>query len=144
MPRIAVNLNMPSPVDGLLRRVQHALLPPRCLLCAQKSDAARDLCGACRSDFHANDRCCARCALPAALCGECLKREPPFDATFAPFLYGHPLDHLLTRLKFGRSLAAGRVVAELWIEALRDALATGAIPALPNVVIPVPLHAQRL
>src|SRR5206468_11672658 len=91
---------------------------------------------------------CARCALPmvmpAALCGECLKQAPPFDATVAPFVYSHPLDHLLTQLKFGRSLAAGRVVAELWIEALRDALASGTISTLPDVLIPVPLHAQRL
>jgi len=145
---MAVNLNSPTPVDGLLRRVQHALLPPRCLICAQRSDTARDLCAACRGDFHLNERCCARCALPlalpAALCGECLKREPPFDAAFAPYVYGHPLDHLLTQLKFGHSLAAGRVVAELWTEALRQALASGAVSGLPEIVIPVPLHALRL
>jgi len=82
--------------------------------------------------------------MPAALCGECLKRQPPFDAAFAPYVYGHPLNHLLTQLKFGHSLAAGRVVAELWIDALRGMLAGGVIGALPEVLIPVPLHAQRL
>ncbi len=145
---MAVNLKLPSLVDGLRRHAQQALLPPRCLICAQRSDTARDLCAACRADFHANDRCCARCALPlavpAALCGECLKREPPFDAAFVPYVYGHPLDHLLTQLKFGHSLAAGRVVAELWLDALRPALANGVVAGLPAVVIPVPLHAQRL
>lgn len=148
MPRTAVNLKMPLSVDGLWRRAQHALLPPRCLICAQRSDTSRDLCAACRADFHANERCCARCALPlvlpAALCGECLKQAPPFDAAFTPFVYGHPLAHLITQLKFGHSLAAGRVVAELWVEALRHALAKGAVSALPEVVIPIPLHAQRL
>lgn len=141
-------MNQPAPVDSLWCRLQHALLPPRCLICAQRSDTASDLCAACRADFQANERCCARCALPlalpAALCGECLKREPSFDAAYAPYVYGHPLDHLLTQLKFGHSLAAGRVVTELWIDALRDGLARGAIASLPEVLIPVPLHAQRL
>ena len=51
----------------------------------------------------------------------------------------HPLDLLMTRLKFGRSLAAGRVLSELWI----DAIAATA-PALPTLFVPVPLHASRL
>jgi ComF family protein len=46
---------------------------------------------------------------------------------------------LTTRLKFGRSLAAGRVLGELWIDALRDAP-----PVLPHALVPVPLHADRL
>jgi ComF family protein len=104
---------------------------------------ARDLCSACAADLTRNRLCCLRCALPlqtpAPLCGECLKREPPFAAAFAPFVYGHPLDLLMTRLKFGRSLAAGRVLSELWIAALREAP-----PPLHALLIPVPLHAGRL
>ncbi|MFT3790300.1 MAG: ComF family protein [Rudaea sp.] len=135
-------------VDGLWRRLQFALLPPHCLLCGARGENLRDLCSACAADLVRNRVACARCALslaaPAAHCGECLKNEPPFDAAFAPYLYGHPLDLLLTRLKFGRSLAAGRVLAELWIDALHTALADRAIATLPEVIVPVPLHAARL
>ena len=95
-----------------------------------------------------NRDACVRCALPlatpAARCGECLKNEPPFDSAFAPYLYGHPFDLLMTRLKFGRSLAAGRVLAELWILALREALRTGHLASLPDAIVPVPLHSARL
>jgi ComF family protein len=137
-----------DPVDGLWQRLQFALLPAQCLLCGQRSDSARDLCAACAADLVHNRSACARCALPlpqpAALCGECLKREPAFDATFAPFLYGHPLDLLMTRLKFGRSLAAGRVLGELWIAAWRERLADGTLAALPEAIVPVPLHGARL
>ena len=130
-------------VDGLWRRLQFALLPPHCLLCGQYGDVARDLCSACAADLVRNRACCPRCALPlqtpAPLCGECLKREPPFVAASAPFVYGHPLDLLMTKLKFGRSLAAGRVLSELWIAALREVP-----PPLPALLIPVPLHAGRL
>ena len=130
-------------VDGLWRRLQFALLPPHCLLCGQYGDVARDLCSACAADLVRNRACCPRCALPlqtpAPLCGECLKREPPFVAASVPFVYGHPLDLLMTKLKFGRSLAAGRVLSELWIAALREVP-----PPLPTLLIPVPLHAGRL
>jgi predicted amidophosphoribosyltransferase len=78
------------------------------------------------------------------MCGACLKDQPPFDAAVAPFLYAHPLDLLLTRLKFGHSLAAGRVLSQLWIAALRESLADATIGAMPDVLVPVPLHADRL
>lgn len=78
------------------------------------------------------------------MCGECLKSEPPFDAAFVPYLYEHPLDLLMTKLKFGHSLAAGRVLAELWARSLREALRIGSIASLPHAIVPVPLHSARL
>ena len=45
----------------------------------------------------------------------------------------------MMRLKFGRSLAAGRVLSQLWIDALSESP-----PARPDLLIPVPLHASRL
>ncbi|HET8942469.1 MAG TPA: ComF family protein [Rudaea sp.] len=131
-------------VYGLWRGAQFALLPPLCLLCGQRGTGTRDLCAACAAELPRNKLCCPRCALPlqtpAPMCGECLKREPPFSAATVPFVYGHPLDMLMTRLKFGRSLAAGRVLSQAWIDALRE------IPpaSLPQVLIPVPLHNTRL
>jgi ComF family protein len=123
--------------------VQFALLPPHCLLCGQSGSNRRDLCDACAADLVRNRIACPRCALPmqtpAPLCGECLQHEPPFAAAFAPFVYASPLDQLVTRLKFGRNLAAGRVLSELWIDALR-----AASPSLPDALIPVPLHPERL
>lgn len=128
-------------VDSLWGRIQRVFLPPHCLLCGQ-GGAARDLCRGCADDLARNRICCPRCALPlhapAPLCGECLQREPPFAAAFAPFVYAHPLDLLVAKLKFGRSLAAGRVLAELWIDAADE------LPARPDAIVPVPLHPDRL
>ena len=126
-----------------LRAFAFALLPPHCLLCGQDGATARDLCDACAADLIANVTACARCALPlaaaAAQCGECLHSAPPFDAAYVPFVYASPLDRLLMRFKFGRSLAAGRVLAEAWCARWADAP-----PPLPQVLVPVPLHTQRL
>jgi ComF family protein len=139
----AVNLKTSFLVDGLFRRTQLAVLPPRCLLCGHRGAQSSDLCASCAFDIPRNDIRCARCALPlempAALCGECLKKPPAFDAAFVPFVYGHPLDLLMTKLKFGRSLAAGRVLSELWIDALKRMSISQ-----PDILIPVPLHPSRL
>ena len=130
-------------VDGTLGRLLRIALPLRCLLCGAPGVDGRDLCAGCAGDLTINTPCCPRCALPlqvpAPLCGECLQGEPPFAAAWAPFRYDHPLDLLETRFKFGRDLAAGRVLAELMMmRASIDA------PARPALLIPVPLHRARL
>lgn len=139
---MAVNSLKQTLVDGL-RRLQFAVLPPHCLLCGQAGGIRRDLCAACAADILRNCMCCPRCALPldapAPLCGECLQSEPPFASACVPFVYANPLDQLETRFKFGRNLAAGRVLSELWIDA-----ACEHPPLLPQALIPVPLHPQRL
>jgi ComF family protein len=104
----------------------------------------RDLCAGCLGDLPRNVSCCSRCALPLAnpaeRCGLCLKREPPFAAAWAPFRYAHPLDLLEARFKFHRDLAAGRLLAELMVDAARQQLGT----RLPDRLLCVPLHRERL
>lgn len=130
-------------VDGLSARALRLVLPPRCLLCGAPGADGRDLCAGCAGDFPLNAIRCPRCALPlktpAPSCGVCLKREPPFASAWAPFRYEHPLDLLEARFKFHADLAAGRVLSALMIE--RAAID---VPARPELLIPVPLHAARL
>lgn len=117
------------------------LLPLRCLLCGAPGADDLDLCAACAAELPRNRSCCARCALPlavpAALCGECQRHAPPWDAAWAPFRYGWPLDRLESRFKFGRDLAAGRALATLW---QREPMS---LPK-PELLLPVPLHRARL
>jgi ComF family protein len=117
------------------------LLPLRCLLCGAAGELDVDLCAACATELPRNRSCCARCALPlpapAALCGECQRHAPPWQAAWAPFRYGWPLDRLESRFKFGGDLAAGRTLAALW---RREAPPE----PLPELLLPVPLHRRRL
>ncbi len=128
-------------LSNLGTRLQRWLLPLRCLLCGAPGASGIDLCAGCIAELPRNRSCCARCALPlaapAALCGECQRRPPPWDAAWAPFRYAWPLDRLESRYKFGRDLAAGRVLSTLW---RAEPLAV----ALPDLVVPVPLHRGRL
>ena len=126
---------------GWALRSLHALLPPRCLLCAEPGADGLDLCVACQDSLPWNRTPCARCGLPlpvaAPACGRCLRRPPPFAATYAPWAYAFPLDRLLPRLKFHGDLAAGALVAGRMLDALRG------VPR-PQALVPVPLHHARL
>jgi ComF family protein len=98
--------------------------------------------------MRANAPACPICAQPLAVlalaCGRCLRKAPAFVAAWAPFRYAAPLDLLVQRLKFGADLAAGRVLAGLWI----DALASEGLEQLgvdaATLLLPVPLARPRL
>lgn len=123
------------------QRLRHFVLPLRCLLCSAAGADGIDLCADCAAELPRNRSCCMRCALPLAtsaqLCGECQRRAPPWDAAWAPFRYGWPLDRLESRYKFGADLAAGRVLSTLW---RREPCPGG----LPQLLLTVPLHRSRL
>ena len=123
------------------RRLRRFVLPLRCLLCGAAGAAGIDLCADCAAELPRNRSCCSRCALPLAtpaeLCGQCQRRAPPWDAAWAPFRYGWPLDRLESRFKFGRDLAAGRVLSSLWQREPSPL-------ELPSLLITVPLHRSRL
>lgn len=142
-PGSEVNLE-PAPPRSWLARLLVRLLPARCALCsAALPDSPAPLCAGCRGELADNLPCCPRCAEPLAraepACGPCLQRPPPFAAAFAGFRYAWPLDGLITRFKFGGDLAAGRALALLLAERVR-----AASPARPDLLVPVPLHDDRL
>jgi len=131
-------------MDALMttwRRLRHFVLPLHCLLCGAAGAEGIDLCADCAAELPRNRSCCMRCALPLAtpapLCGECQRRIPPWDAAWAPFRYGWPLDRLESRYKFGADLAAGRVLSTLW---RREPCPI----ELPQLLLAVPLHLGRL
>jgi ComF family protein len=75
--------------------------------------------------------------MSAPLCGQCQRKAPLWDAAWSPFRYAWPLDRLETRFKFGRDLAAGRVLSTMWEREAKQS-------PLPQLIVPVPLHKQRL
>lgn len=76
---------------------------------------------------------------PARHCPACLAGVPDYDATVVIADYTWPLDHLVTALKFRAQLPLAAWLAEQLGEALLAAPA-----ALPDLLLPVPLSAQRL
>ncbi|WP_323004445.1 ComF family protein [Denitromonas sp.] len=116
----------------------HQLWSRRCVLCASVRDPD-GLCAGCRRDLPLCLSACPRCALPdteGAICGRCLKQPPAFDATTALYRYDYPLDRLVHRLKYGADFAVAHAFAACALRAMPR-------PAV-DLVVPVPLHAERL
>ena len=125
------------------------LAPAHCLLCSsairhssttQSSSALSvpNLCAPCAGSLPRNVLACQRCALPlnspSQWCAPCALAPFPV-VVHAPLRYDHPVDALIQQLKFSRQLRAAHSLAHHWRELEHAAY---------DMLVPVPLHAQRL
>jgi ComF family protein len=120
-----------------------SILPTRCLICGLVVREQLAFCKGCELDLPFNDMACARCAAAIShgeLCGACLGSPPPFSFTFSPLRYGYPIDKLIQRLKYGEHPEIARALGR-YLGA--EIMATRSTP-LPEALIPVPLHPDRL
>ena len=114
-------------VDRNLDRLGGLLLPPRCILCGSRGQAPMlDICAPCEQSLPLAD--------PALRPG-----PEPLRSSYAPFAYGHPLDHLVHVLKYRGQLAAGRVLGSL----LGSRVAALGLGRDADALVPVPLHRTR-
>lgn len=117
-------------------------LEEECLLCASASRGA-PLCPACAADLPrlspARCPCCAAPSPRGERCGRCLAHPPNFDSAQAVYRYAFPLDRLIQDYKYGHRLALGAFLG-------RELAGHPAIvrPPGPALVVPLPLHADRL
>lgn len=105
-----------------------------------------DLCAGCRRDLPTSSDACRRCALPLPAghppdipCGTCQRRPPPFAVCHAAFRYEDPIPTLVGGAKFRSRLNLGRLLGQCLTIALRERNAE-----MPDLILPVPLHAKRL
>lgn len=132
----------------LKKQIWHWCIPSVCVFCRAEAEDNYDLCNACVEDLPWLKQVCSCCAisLPESastyhLCGQCLRQSPPFEQTFGLFFYQFPIAQLITALKFQKKL----VYAELLGQLLGDYLLKqyeGKL--LPECIIPMPLHRNRL
>lgn len=131
-------------VDNIFASFVDFLAPARCFWCAGNSRVL-PACEGCRSALPWNLPACRACAMPlpsggaTSVCGDCLTDAPPQASSWAAFRYVSPVAQAIVELKFHRRLAAARVVGQL----MAECLARRALP-MPQVLIPMPLHANRL
>jgi ComF family protein len=111
-----------------------------CLLCGTVSRSGL-LCPGCLADLPAlPEPRCPQCALPTPngeTCGACLRRPPAFTHSVTVYRYAQPVDSLVHALKYRGELAVARFFAERLAERI------GGTPR-PDVIIPMPLHPNRL
>ncbi len=122
------------------------LLPPTCVLCGAPGTGGLDLCPGCLADLPHNRHPCSRCAHPlpwdlqaSGVCGACQSLPPPQDASHIPFLYRDAIPSLVIGAKFHGRLNHARLLGLCLARSLRQEGIRR-----PDIIIPVPLHPQRI
>ncbi|VVC75110.1 Orotate phosphoribosyltransferase [Aquicella siphonis] len=125
------------------------LLPASCLLCGDNTHDDMPVCQPCQLDLPILPHHCFQCAqfLPTCTsdvvkCGICLNNPPGFAATYALFPYEPPIIQWIIRLKFHHQLHIARALGKMLSHHIQSRWYAG--KALPDVIIPVPLHPSRL
>ncbi|MGY1890367.1 phosphoribosyltransferase family protein [Pseudomonas sp. SDT291_1_S447] len=117
-----------------------------CLLCDEPADAEMPICVACETELPWLGEHCVTCALPLVAagltCGECLLEPPAFEQVVAPWLYGFPVDSLITRFKHNAKWPFGHLLADVLGQYLQHRFDEG-LPR-PEALLPVPLAGKRL
>ena len=117
-----------------------------CLLCDEPAEAEMPICVACETDLPWLGDHCVTCALPLAAagltCGECQLEPPAFEEVVVPWLYGFPVDSLITRFKHNAKWPFGHLLADVLGQYLQHRFDEG-LPR-PDVLLPVPLANKRL
>lgn len=115
-----------------------------CLLCNEPTGRNLSLCSDCEHELPYLPNSCLYCAklLPdkVTICGDCLKKTKRlFDNVFALFSYEFPIAKLILGLKFQQQLINAELLGQLMAGHLRNNFYS-----LPECIIPIPLHLNRL
>ncbi len=131
----------------IVRPAADVLLTQSCALCQLPSDGA-PVCTACTQDLPILSPIrCPQCALPLesaqSVCPDCTRHRPNFDAAHAAWAYDFPMDSLIRDFKYGHHLYLGGFFAQYLAKAVElDWIASG--QARPELIVPMPLHPNRL
>ncbi len=122
------------------------MLPNRCLMCHQHINSEQ--CGLCEVCLQAScyqTEICLGCgremALPMAFCGQCMLS--PTIQVIAPCRYHDGIGHWVGQIKYQALFAVIEVLVEALVQRLFNLEQLGLVER-PQVLIPVPLHRNRL
>lgn len=127
----------------LFSRLLQFFYPTHCVLCKEKT-----------SDYFCNDcfdllpwikNSCIRCGDSLfdnqnhSICNHCIAHPPIFDIPVIPFSYQKPISNMIMFLKFNQKIIYSRILAKLMINHIEKNSMS-----LPDMIIPIPLHPNRL
>lgn len=118
------------------------LLETHCFLCGDRSLNNSLICEPCWLDIAIDRPACYRCGraiVYGGLCSHCLRGPGFIDNTVTLFAYQFPTVELLRALKYKNQLLLANELGRR----LADKILDQGI-ALPDLIIPVPLHPRRL
>ncbi len=126
------------------------LLPPVCLLCGKflpTNHSVQSFCHDCLASMSPlGPAHCSRCAQPFPdstsihLCGNCLKRPPAFSIVHAAGLYQGGIKDAVQRLKYRNQISLAKPLGQL----IGNVIEAAKADFVPDCIVPVPLHLDRL
>lgn len=132
----------------MLKHLLDIFFPPVCLLC-EKELGNGPLCKGCSLRLRGLELASPLCTLCGApfpggagedhACGKCAKAAPPFLMARSVYAYGASVLDAVHRFKYGGSDALSLPLGRLMSDAVLKFF-----PEIPDVIVPVPLHAKRL
>ena len=127
-------------------RLLNAIYPPQCPVCHRQVASIGALCADCWKEIHFLDGAqCSRCGTPFEVdpggeieCAACLSQPPAYDMARAVMRYDEHSKPPILALKHADRLDLPPGMIDWMVRAGRDMLAQ------TEIVVPVPLHWQRL
>ncbi|HEX7381122.1 MAG TPA: ComF family protein [Nevskiaceae bacterium] len=130
-------------VRRLGAQLRMSLAPRHCAICrGHLPGATESLCPGCREDLPWMDGACPRCANArpdGSLCAACATQLPPQDYAIAAFHFTGAVRRSILQLKYHAAFAQAQWLGAGLAQAARERHA-----ALPDWIVPIPLHARRL
>lgn len=127
-----------------LTQYGQTLLPLSCLLC-QQGVTAGVICPTCAADLEQSYCHCLRCGLPLpstqTQCGHCLAHQPNFERLYACGLFRPPLNQVVFQLKYAKQPLFANILGQMLANQVKQQLP--ASQSLPELLVPVPLHAKK-
>jgi len=164
-----MHFSLPNLADKARYALRRLNIGFHCAICGRFSDKNRDLCHACESLLvqrvqrispSSYSFLCLLCgddvlrqfpespsrenlvrkysSLEKDYCSGCSKVCNIFTKVIAPYRYDFPMDRIIGQMKYGNAPKNGRLLGELLASHVSE------LPALPELLIPVPLHRNRL
>ncbi len=135
-------MSLPRLAAGLERLLDLLLAPGACLYCGCELAAPATLCRYCAATLPRIPDACRSCGQTSPtgdeICPACLVNPPRWQTMVAPFAYQPPLREWLWQLKYDGALHFGKTLCDEMLPLLQQQ------QALPEILLPVPLHDTRL
>ena len=138
----------------MFHKLYKTILTEVCCLCDTQGLSGLDLCHECHKSLPYNHFSCSKCAVPVAcvtgddqrnrLCGRCLSNVSDIDEAVIPYLYRPPIDFMIRRLKFSEENKFSCLLGELLSDAIERHYTAEFRSEFPSIILPVPVHRQRL
>ncbi|MBQ6386866.1 MAG: ComF family protein [Lachnospiraceae bacterium] len=119
--------------------------PPRCPVCDGPAPPGRPVCPECarKIEPYRGSRC-AKCSKPVrpgeTLCRDCAGTRHLYQRGFAPFVYDDTMREVMAAFKYRGRREYAPFLAGLLFRFAKSRIAD----MRPDVIVPVPLHAERL